>query len=96
MDWTRLNVTGPHGLFPVVVSTSWWVSADLGPQRSVFDTAVTDLRWVIGKLIYFNSRLSEGGFTTKLLANKFPGHHERAPGKRKVKPSSKVITNYNN
>jgi hypothetical protein len=90
LDWTRLNVTGPHGLFPVVMSTSWWASADPGPHRAVFDAAVTDLSWVIENLISFSSRSPESQLAAKLPTNKFPGHGERAPGKRKVKPSSKV------
>lgn len=53
-DWARLNVTGPHGLFVVVVSTSWWaVFPNLGAE---FDTAVEDLHWVIEMLMFFNSQ----------------------------------------
>ena len=94
-DWARLNVTGPHGLFAVVMSTSWWaVSTDLDPRcRAVFDAAITDLLWVIGNLTRFNSGSQATGPEPKTVAAAhFPGHGERGPGKRKIKPSSKVIS----
>jgi hypothetical protein len=91
-DWARLNVTGPSGLFAVVMSTSWWVSA-MGPDshHEVFNAAVEDLHWVIGCLIHFNSRLqvTEPQCNAALPVN-FPGQGERGPGKRKVKPTPKV------
>lgn len=83
-DWARLNVTGPHGLFAIVMSTSWWAaSTNQGSHSPVFDAAVTDLRWVIEQLT--ENRLGTG----MGQANKFPGHGNRAPGKRQIKPSSK-------
>lgn len=93
-DWTRLNVTGPHGLFAVVVSTSWWAAAD-EESRASFDAAVEDLHWVIKKLIHFNSgsQVAEPRPITTTETH-FPGHGERNPGKRKVKPTAKVYNNH--
>ena len=73
-DWARLNVTGPHGLFPVVMSTSWWAPASLGLHRAVFDAAVADLHWVIKHLISFSSQSPEGQLTADPSTRNFPGH----------------------
>jgi hypothetical protein len=91
-DWDRLNITGPHGLFAVVMSTSWWAaSANLVSHRAAFDAAVTDLHWVIENLVDWNSPSQ----VTELQPNTgpathFPGHGERGPGKRKIIPSLKA------
>jgi len=95
-DWARLNVTGPHGLFAVVMSASWWAdSMDLGSLRDVFSAAVDDLHWVIENLVDFNSQ-SHGTQSGPVIAplNRFPGHGEREVGKRLVKPSYKVSSNW--
>ena len=91
-DWDRLNVTGPHGLFAVVMSTSWWAaSGALDRHRKGFDAAVADLRWVIEHLLHFNSQLQATRPEPKAApVNHFPGHGERDAGKRKIKPSSKA------
>lgn len=92
-DWDRLNVTGLHGLFPVVMSTSWWAaSADLDPHRAAFDTAVADLHWVIGRLLSLNQQTTqrEPIVVSVVPVNHFPGHGEREPGKRRIRPSSKA------
>lgn len=90
-DWAKLNVTGPHGLFAVVMSMSWW-AASVNPDShpATFIAAVTDLHWVIKKLILFSSKPQLEVDTAP--ANKFPGHCERAPGKRQVRPSSKACS----
>lgn len=95
-DWARLNVSGPHGLFAVVMSTSWWAaSPGLDSHRAAFDAAVTDLRWVMEHLAFFSaSKPASQLDVNKGPANKFPGHCERAPGKRQVKPSLKVCGKY--
>ena len=88
-DWTRLNITGPHGLFAVVMSTSWWASStDLNNHCTVFNAAVADLHWVIKKLIPSSSGNQPEVDTGPV--KKFPGHCERAPGKRRVKPTPKA------
>ena len=91
-DWSRLNITGPHSLFAVVMSTSWLAaSAGLGPHRGSFDAAVADLHWVIENLIHFNSQSQ--AVEPKLDSapvKHFPGHGERDVGKRRIKPSSKA------
>ena len=92
-DWSRLNVTGTSGLFAVVMSTSWWAaSAGLGPHREAFDSAVEDLSWVIENLNHFNSQLpiARIGQVNASEGDHFPGHGERDPGKRKIKPTPKV------
>lgn len=92
-DWERLNVTGPHGLFTIVMSTSWWAaSASLDSQRASFDAAVADLHWVIKNLICINSqsRVTQSE-AVPAPKNKFPGHSERESGKRQIKPSFKAI-----
>ena len=91
-DWARLNVTGPHGLFAVVMSASWWAaSVDSNPHLAALDAAIADLHWVIGNLIYFSSQLKAIGPELKATpASHFPGHGERDTGKRKIKPSSKA------
>jgi len=91
-DWDRLNITGQHGLFAVVMSMSWWAaSMNLDPHRAAFDAAVANLQWVIENLVDFNSQLqvtrAEPNVT---LTNHFPGHRERDAGKHRIKPSSKV------
>lgn len=89
-DWARLNVTGPSGLFSVVVSTSWWAaSVNSESHRREFNSAVEDLRWVVENLISFNSRLQVAE-RTAAPADHFPGHGGRDPGKRKVKPTPKA------
>jgi hypothetical protein len=61
-DWARLNITGPSGLFAIVVSTSWWAaSVESDSQGEVFSAAVKDLHWAINSLIHFNSRLQVTG-----------------------------------
>jgi hypothetical protein len=90
-DWTRLNITGSHGLFAVVMSTSLWAaSANLDPHRAPFDAAVADLHWVIENLIRFNSRSQVTQSEADPAPGKFPGHRQRESGKRKVKPSFKA------
>lgn len=91
-DWARLNVTGPHGLFAVVISTSWWAtSPGLGPHRAAYDAAIADLHWVIKRLLDYNSRLQgTRPEPAGAAAAHFPGHGERGVGKRKIKPSSKA------
>ena len=91
-DWARLNITGPHGLFAVVISTSWWAtSTNSDSHRTAFDAAVTDLQWVIENLAHYNSRLQQTGAEPNTApAIHFPGHRERDAGKRKIKPSSKA------
>ena len=94
-DWSRLNITGPHGLFAVMMSTSWLAaSADLDPHRASFDAAIADLHWVIENLIRLNSQ-SQAANPELIPApvKHFPGHGERDPGKRRIKPSSKACLN---
>ena len=86
-----MNVTGPHGLFAVVVTTSWWVATVDADSRGTFDAIVEDLHWVIGNLIHINSKSeatrSEPDTATK---TQFPGSSNRDPSKRKIKPTMKV------
>ena len=91
-DWTRLNITGSHGLFAVVMSTSWWAASEaLDLDRTGFDAAVADLHWAIENLLHFNSRSQVTRPESKAApANHFPGHGERDAGKCKIKPSSKA------
>jgi hypothetical protein len=92
-DWTRLNVTGPSGLFAVVMSTSWWAtSTDSDPRRGAFNAAVEDLHWVIENLIHFNSPalVVGSGQIDTATTDHFPGHGKRDPGKRRIKPTPKV------
>jgi len=91
-DWARLNVSGPHGLFAVVVSASWLVASADMDSHGVFDAVVEDLHWVIENLIYFNSQSQQatGSGPGVTAAVHFPGHGERDPGKRKIKPTPKV------
>ena len=93
-DWARLDVSGPHGLFAIVMSTSWWAaSASLDPYRTAFDAAIADLRWVIERLLHINSQLTTAEPTLEAApGNRFPGHGDRNPGKRKIKPSYKAHT----
>jgi len=84
-----LNVTGPHGLFAIVVSTSWWAASVDADSRGEFDAAVEDLHWVIQNLIHVNSQVT-GSKPAATAATNYPGHGEREPGKRKIKPTSKV------
>ena len=91
-DWTRLNITGPFGLFAFVMSTSFWaasMSSDL--DRGVFDAAVEDLHWVINHLIYFNSQLQVAEPEPTPPAD-LPDANNRGPGKRKVRPTLKVVS----
>ena len=56
-----------------------------------FSPAIDDLHWVMERLIDINSK-SEG-VTDKskpAVVGRFPGHGDRDPSKRKVKPSSKA------
>lgn len=91
-DWEWLNVTGPFGLFTVMVSTSWWAaSLNRDSHHEAFRVAVEDLCWAIENLIHFNSRLQvtkSRPDTTPV--DHFPGHGELDPGKRKIKPTPKV------
>lgn len=92
-DWARLNVTGMNGLFAIVMSTSWWAaSVELDSHRAAFDSAVEDLHWVIENLNYFNSQalVAKTGPVDATAGDHFPGHGERDPGKRKIKPTPKV------
>lgn len=92
MDWSRLNVTGPHGLFAIIMSASWWASSiDSDPCHAAFSIAVDDLHWVMENLIHLNSRSQEAKSKLKSTpVNHFPGHGERDPRNRKIKPSSKA------
>jgi hypothetical protein len=84
-DWSRLNATGPHGLFPLVVSASWWAGC------GKYSDAVDDLHWVMEVLLHVNSQSSDPAPESNAASlNHFPGHGERAAGKRKVKPSAKA------
>ena len=91
-DWARLDVSGPHGLFAFIMSTAWWAtSADSDLHREAFGAVVEDIHWVIENLIYFNSRLQvTGPEPTAAVETRFPGHGDREPGKRKIKPTPKV------
>ena len=91
-DWTRINCTGPHGLFAFVISASWWASsANLDSHHASLDAAIADLHWVIENLLHFNSR-SQVTQSEAVPAHgtTFPGHANRESGKRKVKPSYKA------
>ena len=75
-DWARLNVTGPHGLFAIVVSASWWAgSMESDHLRTALSATIDDLRWVIENLIYFNAQSQ----ATKpaSLRNRLCGRSER-------------------
>ena len=64
-----------------------------GSDREVFDAAVEDLDWVIEHLINFNSQLQVAEpepDTTPLVSS--PSPNVRGPGKRKVRPTAKVVT----
>ena len=91
-DWSKLNATGPHGLFAVIMSASWWVnSMDSESFHDTFSPAIEDLRWVTESLIYFNSQLQETESTPSPTPTPlFPGHRNRESGKRQVKPSYKA------
>ena len=93
-DWARLNVTGPHGLFAVVMSASWWAASPcLDSHCATFDTIVDDLHWVIGRLLHTNSQQQSTQSQPKAApSSHFPGHGERDPGKRRIKPSSKACS----
>ena len=94
-DWGRLDATGPHGLFAVVMSASWWAgSMDSGSSSDPFSLAVEDLHWVTENLIYFNSQSKEtqSKRVTTPLSN-FPGHGGRGAGKRQIKASYKAANN---
>jgi hypothetical protein len=95
-DWSRLNITGPHGLFAVVMSASWWANS-MGSDAShnPFSAAVEDLQWVIENLVEFNlqSPGTRSGPDTTPLGH-FPGHGGREVGKRQVKPSYKASGNW--
>ena len=92
-DWNKLNVMGPHGFFAVIMSASWWVnSMDLESFHDTFSPAVEDLHWVIEGLIHYNTQSKEiGSKPSSTPPGQFPGHHDREPGKRQVKPSYKVV-----
>jgi len=88
-DWTRLNVTGPHGLFAIIVSTSWWAaSMDSEFDRTLFNAAIEDLHWVLERLICSHSQPRAARLESDLASD--AGQVERAPGKRKVKPTAKA------
>ena len=76
------------------MSTSWWAaSASLDPYRTAFDAAIADLHWVIERLLHINSQLTTAEPTLEAApGNRFPGHGDRNPGKRKIKPSYKAHT----
>lgn len=81
-------------MFAFVVSTSLWVTTVDADSRGTFDAVVEDLDWVIGNLAHFNSQsqaaASEPNRGTETQP---PGHNNRDPGKRRVKPSLKVREN---
>jgi len=91
-DWARLNVTGPHGLFALVVSASWWAgSMGSDPLRVAFSAAIDDLHWALERLVSINIKSQQLTPKPKTApVSRFPGHGERDPSKRKVKPSSKA------
>ena len=46
--WGKLSARGKHGLFLVVMSTTWWAtSIQSADQRHLFNIAVDDIQWVI-------------------------------------------------
>jgi hypothetical protein len=89
-DWSRLNVTGPHALFAIVVTTSWWIATMDEDSRDTFDAMIEDLHWVIGNLAHFNSSFQTDGHEPDIVTN---GHSNRDPGKRQVKLTLKAREN---
>lgn len=91
-DWDRINVTGPHGLFTVIMSASWWAGS--GSSRDAVSPAIEDLHWVFENLVDFNSRSQNTRPKPVVIPpSNFPGHREREAGKRKIKPTHKAIGN---
>lgn len=92
-DWSRLNVTGPHGLFAIILSTAWWAaSMDSDSDHALFNAAIEDLHWVLEKLVCSSSQPRAAGLEPNLVSDAgLPGQAERAPGKRKVKPTAKAL-----
>ena len=86
-DWARLNVTGPHGLFAIVISASWWAgSMSSDPLCAAFSAAIEDLHWVMERLINVNSESQRTTSKPKPApVSRFPGHGDRDPSKRKGK-----------
>ena len=78
-DWAWLDVTGPHGLFAIIMSTSWWAIAVDPNSHGVFNAAVNDLLWVMENLIKTNSQLqvTRPECIAAMAAN-FPGHSKQA------------------
>ncbi|KAF9792304.1 hypothetical protein BJ322DRAFT_1102818 [Thelephora terrestris] len=88
LAWWRSCQPNPSGLFALVISTSWWANTvETESQRKAFDSAVEDLRWVVEKLISFNSKATP---CDPVPADHFPGHSGQDPGKRQVKPTPKA------
>lgn len=50
-DWGQLSLGGKDGLFLVVVTLAWWVHARDPAVNSKLDDAVSDVSWVISRLI---------------------------------------------
>lgn len=89
-----MNVTGPHGLFAVVVSTSWCIATTDTDSRRTFDAIVEDLLWVIENLNHVNSQVqaTRSGIN-ETIEPQLPPNSTRDPGKRQVKPTLKVREN---
>ena len=60
-DWGHLLEGGKDGMFLVVVSLAWWISAQDSSEESELDNAIEDVAWVLGNL---NFRLSMDATTS--------------------------------
>jgi len=99
-NWGKLAARGQNGIFIVVMSTTWW-AASLKPtdHRGTFDEAVDDIRWVIDQILESNPAPVPGA----MEATVNPSPHavqkptptatwqERGDGKRKSKPSQRLL-----
>jgi hypothetical protein len=98
MDWERLNATGPHGLFALIISASWWVSLmESDDSRAAYAAAIDDLHWALENLLHFNCRFQDKpkpSPTPATLNAGFPGHGERGTGRRNIKPTLKARTGW--
>jgi hypothetical protein len=94
-NWIKFGGRGQCGLFLAVVSTAWWAaSIQLEGDWAQFDTAVDDIKWVVGKVLESYEALPAPAPPPPPKAPEPPlglNWMARAGGKRKTKPSRKVL-----